>query len=239
MSLALLSVPKSVDNSQWTDGSKNILLRTCSQSIPVWSKNSDDVVFATKLLVFTPLKYNPCTPKKGWWTLAHSRILCDNNTCQYTPPLAPQRGILTNQRLSKSISTARSLNPEVPFLVSGWSLLAALHCVLLPDLLGSTRYKPPHLEMLARRWQDRCLEVSRVPWSFLGLSDVLVGSQTAYCGYIWLFLNVLSMFVKWIGISVLRPLYAQEKMWMPMCAYKKSLAMHDIKSVNRENSWIT
>ena len=44
--------------------------------------------------------------------------------------------------------------------ILGWSLLAALHCVLLPDLLGSTRYKPPHLEMLARRWQDRCLEVS-------------------------------------------------------------------------------
>ncbi len=45
-------------------------------------------------------------------------------------------------------------------LISGWSLLAALHCVLLPDLLGSTLYKPPHMEMLARRWQDRCLEVS-------------------------------------------------------------------------------
>ncbi|CAH1251801.1 WDR7 [Branchiostoma lanceolatum] len=41
----------------------------------------------------------------------------------------------------------------------GWSLLAALHCVLLPDLLGKERFQPPQLQMLARRWQDRCLEV--------------------------------------------------------------------------------
>lgn len=41
----------------------------------------------------------------------------------------------------------------------GWSLLAALHCVLLPELIGTEHYKAPQLEMLARRWQDRCLEV--------------------------------------------------------------------------------
>lgn len=42
----------------------------------------------------------------------------------------------------------------------GWSLLAALHCVLLPEMVGSENIKSPQLEMLARRWQDRCLEVS-------------------------------------------------------------------------------
>ena len=41
----------------------------------------------------------------------------------------------------------------------GWSLLAALHCVLLPELIGTQHYRSPQLEMLARRWQDRCLEV--------------------------------------------------------------------------------
>jgi hypothetical protein len=41
----------------------------------------------------------------------------------------------------------------------GWSLLAALHCVLLPEIVGSDSIKSPQLEMLARRWQDRCLEV--------------------------------------------------------------------------------
>ena len=40
-----------------------------------------------------------------------------------------------------------------------WSLLAALHCVLLPELVGVDIYQAPMLEMLARRWQDRCLEV--------------------------------------------------------------------------------
>ena len=41
----------------------------------------------------------------------------------------------------------------------GWSLLAALHCVLLPELVGPGNFISPLLEMLARRWQDRCLEV--------------------------------------------------------------------------------
>ena len=41
-----------------------------------------------------------------------------------------------------------------------WSLIAALHCMLLPDLIGLDNYITPQLEMLARRWQDRCLEVS-------------------------------------------------------------------------------
>ncbi|NXL16626.1 WDR7 protein, partial [Setophaga kirtlandii] len=46
------------------------------------------------------------------------------------------------------------------FLVNeGWSQLAAMHCVMLPDLLGLDKFRPPLLEMLARRWQDRCLEV--------------------------------------------------------------------------------
>lgn len=43
---------------------------------------------------------------------------------------------------------------------TGWSQLAAMHCVMLPDLLGLDKFRPPLLEMLARRWQDRCLEVT-------------------------------------------------------------------------------
>ena len=38
-----------------------------------------------------------------------------------------------------------------------------MHCVMLPDLLGLDKFRPPLLEMLARRWQDRCLEVSAGP----------------------------------------------------------------------------
>lgn len=42
---------------------------------------------------------------------------------------------------------------------AGWSQLAALHCCLLADILKASSYKPPLLHILARRWQDRCLEV--------------------------------------------------------------------------------
>ena len=43
---------------------------------------------------------------------------------------------------------------------AGWSRLATLYCCLLPDKLCSANYRPPLLHVLARRWQDRCLEVS-------------------------------------------------------------------------------
>ena len=46
----------------------------------------------------------------------------------------------------------------------GWSLLATLHCVLLPDKVvqaGSKNFKRPQVEMMARRWQHQCLEVCK------------------------------------------------------------------------------
>lgn len=51
----------------------------------------------------------------------------------------------------------------VVIVCAGWSQLAAMHCVMLPDLLGLDKFRPPLLEMLARRWQDRCLEVCMMP----------------------------------------------------------------------------
>ena len=42
---------------------------------------------------------------------------------------------------------------------AGWSHVAALHCCLLAELLSGSSYKPPLLHTLARKWQDRCLEV--------------------------------------------------------------------------------
>uniref|UniRef100_A0AAQ5XXD8 WDR72-like alpha-solenoid domain-containing protein n=1 Tax=Amphiprion ocellaris TaxID=80972 RepID=A0AAQ5XXD8_AMPOC len=50
---------------------------------------------------------------------------------------------------------------------AGWSQLAAMHCVMLPDLLGLDKFRPPLLEMLARRWQDRCLEVREAAQALL------------------------------------------------------------------------
>ncbi|XP_051866570.1 WD repeat-containing protein 7 isoform X4 [Pristis pectinata] len=49
----------------------------------------------------------------------------------------------------------------------GWSQLAAMHCVMLPDHLGQSNFRPPLLEMLARRWQDRCLEVREAAQALL------------------------------------------------------------------------
>uniref|UniRef100_A0A2K5MZJ4 WD repeat domain 7 n=1 Tax=Cercocebus atys TaxID=9531 RepID=A0A2K5MZJ4_CERAT len=62
------------------------------------------------------------------------------------------------------LSKARGSPPTSSNIVQGqikqgWSQLAAMHCVMLPDLLGLDKFRPPLLEMLARRWQDRCLEV--------------------------------------------------------------------------------
>ena len=45
---------------------------------------------------------------------------------------------------------------------AGWSQLAALHCCLLADILKISSFKPPLLHILARRWQDRCLEVCSI-----------------------------------------------------------------------------
>ena len=44
----------------------------------------------------------------------------------------------------------------------GWSLLSTLHCLLLSGKvrqLGSRLFKKPQVELLARRWQDRCLQI--------------------------------------------------------------------------------
>jgi outer membrane murein-binding lipoprotein Lpp len=44
----------------------------------------------------------------------------------------------------------------------GWSLLSTLHCLLLSGKVrqfGSRLFKKPQVELLAQRWQDRCLQV--------------------------------------------------------------------------------
>ncbi|XP_044582134.1 WD repeat-containing protein 7 isoform X11 [Cotesia glomerata] len=53
----------------------------------------------------------------------------------------------------------------------GWSLLATLHCVLLPDkvaaLGGVKTFKRPLVEMMACRWQDQCLELREAAQALL------------------------------------------------------------------------
>ncbi|KAL1446862.1 hypothetical protein MTO96_028709 [Rhipicephalus appendiculatus] len=59
------------------------------------------------------------------------------------------------------------LSQQQAHIKQGWSLLAALHCVLLPDLVHTPDFKRPQVEMLARRWQDRCLEVREAAQALL------------------------------------------------------------------------
>lgn len=40
-----------------------------------------------------------------------------------------------------------------------WSQLTTMHCVLLNEKLGLDTFKPPDVELLIRRWQDRCTEI--------------------------------------------------------------------------------
>ncbi|XP_073987557.1 WD repeat-containing protein Rbcn-3B isoform X4 [Rhodnius prolixus] len=52
----------------------------------------------------------------------------------------------------------------------GWSLLATLHCVLLPDKVnqrGSKAFKRAQVEMMATRWQHHCLEVREAAQALL------------------------------------------------------------------------
>ena len=57
---------------------------------------------------------------------------------------------------SPSSTHSGMINSEIK---AGWSLLATLHCCMLPDSMKGLNYRPPLLHILARRWQDRCLEV--------------------------------------------------------------------------------
>ncbi|XP_028399400.1 WD repeat-containing protein 7-like isoform X2 [Dendronephthya gigantea] len=50
---------------------------------------------------------------------------------------------------------------------AGWSRLATLYCCLLPDKLDMAQYRPPLLHVLARRWQDRCLEIREAAQAIL------------------------------------------------------------------------
>ncbi|XP_019868599.1 WD repeat-containing protein 7 isoform X2 [Aethina tumida] len=52
----------------------------------------------------------------------------------------------------------------------GWSLLATLHCVLLPDKVaehGARNFKRPQVEMMAKRWQHHCVEVREAAQTLL------------------------------------------------------------------------
>jgi len=63
---------------------------------------------------------------------------------------------------------------------AGWSLLSTLHCVLLSEkvkALGSPSYKKLQVELLAVKWQDRCLQVRLAAQELLVAELKNLGSQ--------------------------------------------------------------
>lgn len=64
-----------------------------------------------------------------------------------------------------------TLLAEQAQIKQGWSLLAAMHCVLLPELVSKHAvdepYQSPRIELLARRWQERCIELREASQALL------------------------------------------------------------------------
>ncbi|KAG1935713.1 WD repeat-containing protein [Pimephales promelas] len=80
------------------------------------------------------------------------------------PVRPPRPGAPESPRHSGPQASSPAMQGQIK---QGWSQLAAMHCVMLPDLLGLDKFRPPLLEMLARRWQDRCLEVREAAQALL------------------------------------------------------------------------
>lgn len=65
-----------------------------------------------------------------------------------------------------------TLMAEQTQVKQGWSLLAAMHCVLLPELVekkaaNGEPYQAPRIDLLARRWQERCMELREAAQALL------------------------------------------------------------------------
>ncbi|XP_049267280.1 WD repeat-containing protein 7-like, partial [Rhipicephalus sanguineus] len=79
--------------------------------------------------------------------------------------MTPAEGVVDS---SGALSVLQEvLSQQQADIKQGWSLLAALHTILLPDLVDTPDFKQPQVEILARRWQDRCFEVREAAQSLL------------------------------------------------------------------------
>ncbi|XP_037068818.1 WD repeat-containing protein 7-like [Pollicipes pollicipes] len=76
----------------------------------------------------------------------------------------------TNQTLGKSQDGLLELQANFWAQVrEGWSKIATLHCVQFPERMESSgvALKKPLVEILARRWQDRCIEIRQAAQALL------------------------------------------------------------------------
>ena len=78
-----------------------------------------------------------------------------------------------------SLEDAAEMRRRAEQAKESWNLFASLHCRILPDLLArsSAEFKRPLVEILARRWQDRCIEIRMAAQSLLLAELKLAGSK--------------------------------------------------------------
>lgn len=117
------------------------------------------------------------------WQASHSltttHLLAIISTANTLMGMRNAAGQVENARRSSLATQARSpilpkrnvpdgVISERQQLKQGWSLLAALHCVLLPDhVRPRSSYAAPRIELLARRWQDSCVEIREAAQALL------------------------------------------------------------------------
>ncbi|XP_054161861.1 WD repeat-containing protein 7-like isoform X2 [Oppia nitens] len=116
-------------------------------------------------------------------TISLAKTLMSMSSASFIPESERKRKLhrkasRTDSKVEQTdVSEAEHLANQQQQIKQGWSLLAALHCVLLPDLIKSNQFQRPLVEILARRWQDRCLEVREAAQALLLAELRRVGSK--------------------------------------------------------------
>jgi len=140
-----------------------------SLSLPTWCPRPSSSHTSSATEYFTSL---------GHWELSHTlttqhllSLIAITNTlmsvsnASFVPEQERRRKLVrqaTHGAMESSNSTDMSFNKQQEQIKTGWSLLSTLHCVLLGEKvssLGCTNHKKILVELLAVKWQDRCLQV--------------------------------------------------------------------------------
>jgi len=147
----------------------------------------------------TPLTSTEYFTSLGHWELSHSltthhllSLIAITNTLTSVSnasfvPEQERRRKLVRQATHGAMETQGSgpavdsgFGKQQEQIKAGWSLLSTLHCVLLSEkvkALGSPSYKKLQVELLAVKWQDRCLQVRLAAQELLVAELKNLGSQ--------------------------------------------------------------
>ncbi|CAL4059561.1 unnamed protein product [Meganyctiphanes norvegica] len=112
-----------------------------------------------------------------------ANTLQDMNAATLIPEQERRRkNHIQNSKLNQNTNNQHEsdFSAQQSVIKQGWSTLTALHTVLLPDCVknhGAPLYMPPMVEILARRWQDRCQEVREAAQALLKTELTRMGSE--------------------------------------------------------------